>query len=103
MRKSWECFDDLMSNGYQINLDLNTPEGEKLIRSSQGLTIEEIRDAIRLSAVADEGITDNCYQRVSQLKTNKLRKLQVEFSELPDVAVGGLDNLKQWINQRSKL
>jgi SpoVK/Ycf46/Vps4 family AAA+-type ATPase len=98
-----ECFDDLMSNGYEINLDLNTSEGEKLVRSSQGLTIEEIRDAIRLSAVADGGITINCYQRVSQLKINKLRKLQVEFSEPPDVSVGGLDNLKQWINQRSKL
>ncbi len=67
------------------------------------MTIEEIRDAIRLSAVADQGITENCYQRVSQLKINKLRKLQVEFSEPPDMAVGGLDNLKQWINQRSKL
>ena len=97
-----ECLNDLGNSGWKINLDLDT-QGEKLIRASQGLTIEELRDAIRMCAVADEEINENSYQRIAEMKINKLRKLNVEFSEAPDVEVGGLNDLKQWLNQRSKL
>jgi len=100
---SQECFNDFKNNNRIVDIDLDSEIGDRLIRTCQGLTIEEIRDALRMSAVADSGITENCINRIRDLKISKLQKLNVEFSEAPDVAVGGLDNLKQWINQRSKL
>lgn len=99
-----ECLNDLANNGgWIIDLDINSSDGERIVRASQGLTIEEIRDAVRLCAVADGGISNDSYRRISELKINKLMKLNVEFSNAPEVEVGGLDNLKQWLNQRSKL
>lgn len=97
-----ESLKDLSDNGWSIKLDMENIN-DKIIRASQGLSIEEIRDAIRMCAVADGEVSDESYKRISELKINKLSKLNVEFSNAPDVEVGGLDNLKQWLNQRSKL
>lgn len=95
-----EVSKDLTDSGYTAHIDLNTNEGERLIRACQGLTIEEIKDAMRISIISDGNIN---YQNISDMKIQKLQKMNVEFCEAPDVGVGGLGNLKEWLHLRSKL
>ncbi|AGY57983.1 AAA family ATPase [Gloeobacter kilaueensis] len=76
---------------------------QRLVRSAQGLTEEEISDALRLAGLTEGAIDETSADVVRSMKIAKLRKLGVEFSEPPSYAVGGLESLKLWIAKRTRL
>jgi SpoVK/Ycf46/Vps4 family AAA+-type ATPase len=82
--------------------DLDESGLKRLVRASQGLTLTEIGDLLRLAVVRDRRIDLNTADILNQAKMYKLRKLKVEFSEPPTVSVGGLDLLKKWLVSRTK-
>ena len=82
--------------------DLDESGLKRLVRASQGLTLTEIADLLRLAVVRDRRIDLNTADILNQAKMHKLRKLKVEFSEPPTVSVGGLDLLKKWLVSRTK-
>lgn len=98
-----ECLEDLK----EITEISISPTGkENLKRVCQGLTIGEIRDAIYLTYLESQekgGLTDQLTLAVNDRKIKKLNKLNVKFSNPPDVEVGGLENLKQWLKNRTPL
>ncbi len=78
--------------------------GDTLIRSCQGLTIAEINDAVRFSLKKYPNLNSEVLtQQVNQFKLSKLKRLGIEFSNEPDVKVGGYQNLKTWLARRKKL
>ena len=98
-----ECLNDL-ENIENININLSDEDNQRLARVCQGLTIAEIRDAIYLNATTSGfKINASIVEFVNQCKIKKLEKLNVQFSPAPEVEVGGLANLKSWLNERTKL
>jgi SpoVK/Ycf46/Vps4 family AAA+-type ATPase len=75
-----------------------------LIRACQGLTKTEIKDAIRLGTIVNGGIASEAIASTIQTKKiEKLERLGLSFAAPAPVAVGGLDPLKQWIEEAGKL
>lgn len=98
------CFEtaflDFQNKGYEVNIS----DWDKLVRSSQGLTLEEVRDCVRVSIIANGRIdSEGLSESLSDKKIHKLQKLNVDFSVAPDVQIGGLSNFKEWLKIRTKL
>jgi SpoVK/Ycf46/Vps4 family AAA+-type ATPase len=88
----------------ELPVNLNESELQKLIRAAQGLTQEEIGDAIRLAAVTCGRLDGKTtFDIVQSAKVGKLKKLGVIFSDPPSTSVGGLEQLMDWIQKRTKL
>jgi SpoVK/Ycf46/Vps4 family AAA+-type ATPase len=83
-------------------ISLSQEELLRLCRCAQGLTLGELSDALRLAAVSHGRIDAASAELINGLKIQKLRRLNVDFCDTPDVSVGGLDNLKDWLKKRSK-
>ena len=82
--------------------DLDPQSMTRLVRASQGLTLTEISDILRLAVVSDAAIGLTTINRMNGSKMAKLKKLNVNFSEPPTVTVGGLDLLKKWLVTRTR-
>lgn len=95
-----QCLQDLQA--YEFKMSLDADGIERLVRVSQGLTLSEIGDALRVSAVAGE-INASTANDINTYKIQKLKKLGVDFSPAPDTKVGGLQALKLWLQKRTKL
>lgn len=96
-----ECLTDLQNIA---TIEFPSQTRKRLIRVCQGLTIAEIRDAIYLHATTHSfTIDDTIVDFANNCKIKKLQKLNVKFSPPPNVEVGGLSTLKNWINNRTRL
>jgi hypothetical protein len=84
-------------------LTANVTDMERLIRVSQGLTLVELMDVLRLSAVVYSALDDRMTERINSYKIAKLKRLNCDFAEAPDVEVGGLANLKVWLKRRIRM
>lgn len=80
---------------------LSSQEFLKLTRACIGLTEEEIHDALRLATTKHKGITFAAAEEVQALKIKKLTKLGVTILPPLDFQVGGLQNLKLWLEKRA--
>ena len=94
---------DLPDGLPDLNVDLSQDGLERLIRACQGLTEQEVLKSQRLLAMQNNVIDDSAAEFVSTRKLTKLEKLGVEFLSPPPVEIGGLENLKRWFQQRTKL
>lgn len=86
------------------NIDTNLDEAtrEMLVRSAQGLTMDEIESALARALVEDKKLT---IDKIIEEKKQIVRKTgMLEFypssNKLSDV--GGLDLMKEWLTKRSK-
>ena len=96
-------FEDLTRNK-DFNVALTNENIERLIRSAQGLTLEELWDGLRLATLQGGGTLNGAAcEVIYHLKVEKLLKLHLELSQPPNVEIGGLQPLKQWITKRTKL
>lgn len=95
---------DLTEDGrFKISLDFHAHELE-LTRKCSGLTLSEVSQVIRYSArYHDCELSDKLLDDLQEYKIQKLSQIGIEFAESPDTAIGGLDNLKSWVNRRAKL
>lgn len=87
----------------KLQVSLPPDDKEKVVRSMLGLTISEIGDVLRFAAGRDRKIDITTIDVINIFKFNKLEKLGVKFSPPPDVEIGGMDKLKEWLSIRVKL
>jgi SpoVK/Ycf46/Vps4 family AAA+-type ATPase len=89
----------------KITIDLNNEEAEKLAKAALGLTLQEAENAFA-RAMADDGVLDiGDLEIVLEEKQQIIKKNQIlEFinSDLDMNDVGGLENLKRWLEKRNK-
>src|SRR5207302_10306263 len=94
----------VVRQGNKARIDRNREEAEQLIKAAQGLTLSEAENAFA-KAIANDGVLNkDDIQLVLEEKRQVIRKSGLlEFvsreSELDHV--GGLDELKAWLNGRS--
>lgn len=87
----------------EIQARLTKREMEQLVRTLRGLTAEEASRVVA-AAIYDDGLLDGAdLPRIMDAKRNRLGTLGCLESIAADVApedIGGLHNLKRWLNQR---
>lgn len=78
---------------------------ERLVKSCQGLTLWEIGETLRVAVLKlkEDFDEETLITEFNAVKMAKLKRLGVQFSETPDVEVGGLANLKNWLHRRAFL
>lgn len=84
--------------------ELAAEDRMNLLRAASGLTANEAELAFRNAAARLGGLTNAAVRRVSESKTQVIRKSGIlEYYERPESfeAVGGLENLLAWFNSRA--
>ena len=94
----------VVRQGNKARIDLNRDEAEQLIKAAQGLTLSEAENAFA-KAIANDGVLDkHDIQLVLEEKRQVIRKsglLEFIAREAELDHVGGLDELKAWLNGRT--
>lgn len=92
-------------NNPRIVIDLSDEDEEKLIKASLGLTIQEAENAYALSMVFDGKLDINTVDHVLHEKQQIIKKNgMLEFVPHDPTMkdVGGLENIKRWLNKRDQ-
>ena len=87
--------------GFRLPVELTPTDKERLILALQGLTIEEIDDALQLATFKQGQINAHTADLVVPIKMAKLKKRGVEYAPPADVTVGGLSTLQEWANTQA--
>ncbi len=89
----------------RITIDLSENDGEKLVKAALGLTLQEAENAFARAMVEDGRLDVHDVDVILEEKQQIVRKTQIlEFikSQLSMDDVGGLENLKRWLQKRNK-
>ena len=99
-----ETIENLAQDGrFTINLDIEQNK-QALTRKCAGLTLSEVANVIRYSCRYHEcELSDKLLVDIQEYKIEKLRKAGIEFADSPDSEIGGLNQLKTWVNRRKRL
>lgn len=77
---------------------------DKLIKAFQGLPQQTISKTLRVCSVKYSRLhAEEVVAAANEKKLERLKNLGVEFINPPKEEVGGLDNLKKWLDSREKL
>jgi ATP-dependent 26S proteasome regulatory subunit len=94
----------VVRQGNKARIDLNREQAEHLIKAAQGLTLSEAENAFA-KAIANDGVLNqDDIHLVLEEKRQVIRKSGLlEFVNVEEDlgTVGGLDELKSWLNGRS--
>lgn len=88
----------------RIVIDLPPTDAERLVKAAVGLTLHEAENAFARAMVADGRLDAKDVEIVLEEKRQTIRKSEIlEFiaSDLDMKDVGGLDNLKRWLDKRN--
>ncbi|MBU5468598.1 AAA family ATPase [Virgibacillus sp. MSJ-26] len=88
----------------RIVVDLDASEEEMLIKAALGLTLQEAENAFALSMVTDGRLDINSVDHVLKEKQQIIKKngLLEYIPQDPSMAdVGGLENIKRWLQKRN--
>lgn len=109
---SIEEIHDLLDEMIEINkdnsniiIDLNENEKNKLCKTALGLTLQEAENAFARAMVQNGKLTIKELDIILEEKCQTIKKTGIlEFikSELQMKDVGGLENLKRWVQKRNK-
>lgn len=98
-------FDKMVSQNNQIDTSGLDDEGkEKLCKAALGLTLQEAENAFALAMVNDGRIDGNDLPIILSEKMQVIKKTGIlEFinTDIKISDVGGLENLKNWLNKRN--
>src|SRR5690625_6931559 len=89
----------------RIVVDLDASEEEMLIKAALGLTLQEAENAFALSMVTDGRLDINSVDHVLKEKQQIIKKngLLEYIPQDPSMAdVGGLENIKRWLQKRNQ-
>ncbi|GAB6056537.1 AAA family ATPase [Methanobacterium movens] len=89
----------------RIIIDINEEEKEKLVKAAVGLTLQEAENAFARAMVDDGRLDINDLRIILDEKQQIIKKIGIlEFieSDVNISDVGGLENLKKWLNKRNK-
>jgi SpoVK/Ycf46/Vps4 family AAA+-type ATPase len=97
--------DKMINQNNQINTsELNDETKEKLCKAALGLTLQEAENAFALAMVNDGKIDENDLPVILSEKMQVIKKTGIlEFinTDIKISDVGGLENLKNWLNKRN--
>ena len=88
----------------RIVIDLPDKDAERLVKAAVGLTLHEAENAFARAMVADGRLDAKDVEVVLEEKRQTIRKSEIlEFisSDLDMKDVGGLENLKRWLEKRN--
>lgn len=91
--------------GGRINIDLNEEEKERIAKAAVGLTIQEAENAFARAMVEGGNFDINKLDLILEEKSQIIKKteiLEVIQSDLDMKDVGGLGNIKNWLEKRNK-
>lgn len=89
----------------RIDNELNDQDKEKLARAALGLTLQEAENAFARAMVEGGKISANDIEVILEEKRQVIRKtgiLEYINSDMKVEDIGGLENLKKWLNKRNK-
>lgn len=89
----------------KIRIDLNEKEKERICQAAQGLTIQESENAFARAMVERGQLTIHELDIIYDEKCQVIKKtgiLELIKSDLKMEDVGGLENLKRWIEKRNR-
>src|SRR6516165_6504885 len=89
----------------RITVDLRREEGEQLVKAALGLTLQEAENAFAKAIADDDRLDASDIQRVMDEKRQVIRKsglLEYYPVDHALAAVGGLQNLKDWLHRRAR-
>lgn len=89
--------------GYELTINLDAESREAIFTACRGLTIEEMLNALRIDMRSRKRADQHTAGAITRFKIEKLEKLSIKFSPPPDVVPGGVENFKQWVQQRKRL
>lgn len=93
---------DAVKDNPQIDSKLNKVEKEKLIKSAQGLTLDEIESTFARSLVEKKKFDVETILEEKKQIVRKSGLLEYYSSDYTMSDVGGLDLLKDWLHKRTK-
>ncbi|MCU7756670.1 AAA family ATPase [Bacillus cereus] len=96
---------EINQQGGRINISLMEEEKERLAKAALGLTLSEAENAFARAMVEDGKLDITDVEVILEEKEQIIKKTGIlEFinSELKMEDVGGLENLKRWLNKRNK-
>jgi SpoVK/Ycf46/Vps4 family AAA+-type ATPase len=96
---------DINQQNARITINLNESEKERLCKAALGLTLQEAENAFARALVQDGSMDINDLEIILEEKCQIIKKtgiLEFEKSNLNMNDVGGLENLKRWIQKRNK-
>src|SRR5574344_2502570 len=95
----------MLSQNKQIDISLLSDEGkEKLCKAALGLTLQEAENAFALAMVNDGKIDEGDLGIILSEKMQVIKKTGIlEFinTDIKISDIGGLENLKNWLNKRN--
>lgn len=98
-------FDKMITQNTQIDTsELNAETKEKLCKAAMGLTLQEAENAFALAMVNDGKVDINDLNIILSEKMQVIKKTGIlEFinTDIKITDVGGLENLKNWLNKRN--
>jgi MoxR-like ATPase len=89
--------------GRSFQIDIKDSERELLIRAAQGLTCTGVQDVIKFTSRKFGRLGSEAIEFMLNFKYDKLRQMNIEFAQPPDVPVGGMGLFKDWARSRVKL
>lgn len=98
-------FDKMITQNTQIDTsELDADTKEKLCKAAMGLTLQEAENAFALAMVNDGKVDINDLNIILSEKMQVIKKTGIlEFinTDIKITDVGGLENLKNWLNKRN--
>ncbi len=94
----------VIRQGKKAVIDLRNEEVEPLLKAALGLTLSEAENAFAKAIASDQRLDANDIQRVLAEKRQLIRKsglLEYYSSSESLKSIGGLENLKRWLDQRT--
>jgi len=104
----WALVKDVLTELAQtrkIRAQLSGEERARLLESLKGLTLQEARRALTMAILEDGALTGSDVQAVLEIKKERLRKEGILDFLTPEdcmADVGGLENLKSWLQKRRR-
>jgi len=89
----------------RVRVELKREEGEQLVKAALGLTLNEAENAFAKAIAENDRLDGSDIQRVMEEKRQVIRKsglLEYYPVEHALGAVGGLQNLKDWLHRRAR-
>ncbi len=93
------------AKGGRVQIDLNAQEAEELVKAAQGLTLQEAENAFAWAMVEDGKLSANDVDLILEEKRQVIRKTEILEYLSPGLHmddVGGLENLKTWMDKRNR-
>jgi SpoVK/Ycf46/Vps4 family AAA+-type ATPase len=95
---------NVVRKGGRATVDLKREEAEQLVKAALGLTLNEAENAFAKAIAEDQRLDASDIHRVMEEKRQVIRKsglLEYYPAEHDLKAVGGLENLKDWLGHRA--